>query len=115
MLTIRNEQMVALALERERRFRANLPRTLLRMMPDLATRVSPEALESFAERAVIQAMTYGFESPRDIFTYVSLAALLGEGTLEDDPWTLALLTNKELSGIVKSEVLLSAAERLAMR
>jgi hypothetical protein len=115
MLTIRNEQMIALALEPQRRFVTNLPAALLRIMPDLASRVSLQALESFIERAMNQAKSYGFDSERDIFTYVSLAALLGEGTLEDDAGALALLTNKEMPANLKSELLLARVERLAAR
>jgi hypothetical protein len=113
MLVIRDQQMLALEAGAFRDFLARLPSILLNTIPDLAERATPEALKLFTDRTVLRARSYGFESQRDVFIYVSLSALLGEGALEADARALCILTGKGLPGSGKAQMLLAEAERLA--
>lgn len=113
MLVIRAEQMRTLEIGAFRDFCDRLPSMLLKTMPDLAERATPETLKLFTDRTVPRARSYGFESQRDVFIYVSLSAVLGEGALEGDARALCILTGKGLPTSGKAQMLLAEAERLA--
>jgi len=108
VLTIRAEQFSVLEDACREQFHRRMMAPILQLLPELPERAPGQLLYAFVERAAKQARTYGFETERDIYTYVSLTAIFGEGSLELQPRARAVLL-----GAGKADELLDAVETLS--
>ncbi|MFN7995748.1 MAG: hypothetical protein U0Q18_19210 [Bryobacteraceae bacterium] len=110
MLTIRSAQFQAFEESVRQAFLDRVLAAVFRLLPELPEQAAPEALRAFVERASRRAGDHGFETERDIYTYVALSAVFGEGALEQHPFAGPVLADRSLQGQTKSERLLAAVE-----
>ncbi|HEY3838379.1 MAG TPA: hypothetical protein VGL72_17490 [Bryobacteraceae bacterium] len=90
MLTIRSEQMQALAAQQRL---AMALRHVRQFFPSECAKLPPESLENTVRRAMARATHYGFTSLRDSLQFVDLAILFGPDFDQNFPWARDILDN----------------------
>ena len=102
MLTIRPEQMGALAKSLEEAFVARMVAHVRRQFPEEMKQhgLEPEAHEPVVRQAIADARAYGIEFEDDLQSYIECAALLGPEFDRDEayPWATETLRRTDIDG-----------------
>jgi hypothetical protein len=107
MLVIRKEQMAVLDAYMARRFRDAIRRHLRRELPDETQAISEEDLLRRIDQGLERGRRYGLTTERDLTAFVDLTFIHGP-SFEELPamrWAKRILTNKELEGDVKMNLI----------
>lgn len=112
MLTIRDEQMKALAAAAHDQFEVVAVRHLETSVPDFCAHLGPVALAAFVHSAVKRGLSHGLEEDYDLLRFVNLTYLLDPGFDEnpDLPWAKAYLADREIDPSARLDLLCHHAE-----
>jgi hypothetical protein len=94
VLTIRSEQMQVFADRVDADFQQRLVTHVAQMFPERAVAMGPTALRLRVRQAVARARFHGFQSERQIASFVDLEFLCGPG-MDRRPWALPILKDRQ--------------------
>jgi hypothetical protein len=109
MLTLRQEQYVALTRDARERYISAVLATLPEVFPDDATVTDGAAMRALVEASIDRAAVYGIRGDAEVTLFVYLAHELGDG-FERIPWIAAVLTDSELAPPQKLDAIYARLE-----
>jgi hypothetical protein len=115
MLAIRTEQIAALQREREHEFQRRLARHLRAIYPN---EVGDDAeLKAFIRRGVERSVSYGIVIEADVSRFVEYTIYFNDDFDRDPdlPWIREVLTNDDLDGTEKMDLIDARVEAQGLR